>query len=121
MFKPIIILIGIMSTVVAYGGHETGNGGSFKDFYFDNAWFVEDRPVQYCIKRSKKFVVDIEDVQAATKRSLDKWIELSKKLTIKDIQKSFIYNENVPKKLTLSSILEVSLERYLKSLIRMIV
>lgn len=105
MFKSIIILIGIMSAVVAYSGHETGNGGSFKDFYFDNAWFVEDRPVQYCIKRSKKFVVDIEDVQAATKRSLDKWIELSKKLTIKDsqyrIQKSFIYNEKCTKKIDL--------------------
>ena len=45
MFKQIIILICIMSTVVAYGGHETGNGGNFKDFYIVNAWFVEDRPV----------------------------------------------------------------------------
>lgn len=94
-----------MSTVVAYGGHETGNGGNFKDFYIDNAWFVEDRPVQYCIKRSKKFVVDIEDVQAATKRSIDKWIELSKKLTIKvgqyRIQKSFIYNEKCTKQIDL--------------------
>jgi len=103
MFKKIIVLVCIINTIVAYGGHETGNGGNFKDFYSDNAWFVEDRPVQYCIQRSKKFVVNIDDVLAATKRSLDKWIKLSKKLsvTINDgqyrIQNNFIYNEKCSK------------------------
>jgi len=101
MFKKIIVSVCIINTIVAYAGHETGNGGNFKDFYADNAWFVEDRPVQYCIKRSEKFVVNIEDVLTTTKRSLNKWIGLSKKLTVKEgqyrIQKNFIYNEKCSK------------------------
>lgn len=63
----------MLNSAVTYAGHDRGNGLDFGSLTDNVAWFLGDRPVDYCFEFGSNSVIAEENVRAEFTSALEKW------------------------------------------------